>query len=472
MAQLYRRLVETENFEQVTYIVALLERFLQKAKDRFRVGRVSVEPTALHDQLQKSCEGTDTPNNGGSEGEQAVQRRPLPDSKPVTSLQNNVLPGKSSEESLVREEHSSRRDTSAPMAQEGEKQRRAVAVDSITGTSRAEGHRGADNSNGRCSAAENAEVPEGSDKVLVVFPAPAKEPENRPLAEIDSNQLLAKEAQRKPGDLKDTQRQPGEAEWPEKTGKTADKAGNGKKGKRNEELLPIKMALTENVLVQDMTVRRDLFCTKLQDMRISVRKNFATEEARFSLEEAITLTNFFFGEMMGPHAHQRLIKLLKFYQTPGEDDIDVGAAARAKLLAKDVQKPEKVRDFFASFGTAQQEKVNSMSNYASFTRMLTMMELYRNWSALRDAATGREKEVVELLHSRGYKPTKGRNYRNLVNEFLTAELELSSTDKLINDCQVGMGISGLADEFSEGVVLLLPAGAGSRYVNPKGGLSD
>jgi hypothetical protein len=224
-----------------------------------------------------------------------------------------------------------------------------------------------------------------------------------------------------------------------------------------DSLITPEIAWSKSTGVEELRSAQSSFFAALSSLKVQIIKDNKPATHGFKVEEATAITNFFFIEVMGPEAHQRLRGLASYYNTYQKDLIDIGAATRAGDLAKDTTNPVEIQRFYSSFYRAHSHSIDSHTIYASLMRTTASVDLYSEWSSLRDLANRKDLQLKGFLAHKGYVPSRGVDLRTLVNKYLADQLRLSSVLVLHNACQSAQGIAEMVNIFGSGVLPLLPA---------------
>ena len=95
-------------------------------------------------------------------------------------------------------------------------------------------------------------------------------------------------------------------------------------------LKPLRLDLTADVTADELMGYREEFLLELRQLVYTIRKDNKLVQEKFSEDECIDITNFFFSEVMGPSSLSRLSHLIQYYmQVDPESGLDRGVAVRA-----------------------------------------------------------------------------------------------------------------------------------------------
>jgi len=94
---------------------------------------------------------------------------------------------------------------------------------------------------------------------------------------------------------------------------------------------------------------RNTFFHELCKLKVKVQANNKVTTGFFDKAEATAITNFFFTEVMGVSARQRLTSLITYYNSHEDEMIDVSVGACAEQLSLNDAVPMAIRRFYKSF---------------------------------------------------------------------------------------------------------------------------
>jgi hypothetical protein len=245
---------------------------------------------------------------------------------------------------------------------------------------------------------------------------------------------------------------------------TATKKGkSGKKpNQKTKKLQPVEFALSDDLTIAVIEKARDRFLAVITKLEISIMKDNKASTVEFTKQEALTVTNFFFSDLLGKDLRARMKTIITYYTSRAEEGIPIGAGSIASELSKDRSYPSSLRRFYIVFSAAHRQRLSSATHYATWQKHVRSLELYNEFIRLHQEAVEKEPALVAFLEKSGLSPARGRDYRTLVNEHLCATLHIDSVNVLQNTTQAAKGIRALVDHFGDGILVMLPAGAENK----------
>ena len=206
---------------------------------------------------------------------------------------------------------------------------------------------------------------------------------------------------------------------------------------------------------------RDAVYEDVVGLKIWVTKDSKRQLINIPPKQAVEIINFIFIDIMGPGALNRLRTLVKFYITYHERGSDKGAAARAALLASDLDSPSYIRRFFGAYSKVERSRNHPSHVYAALQATRLNLELLEKYTELREMVQERDAGLLDFLEGSGFRPSKGVSWTSCIINYLASKLKISTTI-LQNTCQSAQGVKGLVDQFGPGIITVLPPGAMSR----------
>ena len=103
---------------------------------------------------------------------------------------------------------------------------------------------------------------------------------------------------------------------------------------RKKGLLPIKFNLSEAVDIACIIGARDEFFAEVRLLKFDALTNNKKTVIKVTKDNAIKITNFFFGQIMGKPALSRLSLLIQLYNKHDNRKLDKGVAERAQEAAR------------------------------------------------------------------------------------------------------------------------------------------
>jgi CRISPR/Cas system CSM-associated protein Csm2 small subunit len=190
-------------------------------------------------------------------------------------------------------------------------------------------------------------------------------------------------------------------------------------------LQDIEWGLNDKLSGVDLQTRRDQFYKQLEAIEVEKAKGNKKQTVaskKKMLQTVIDVTNFFFNEVMGPDAFQRVASIIADYNARNYNQIGSNAVTRAVYLASINGTPTVIRSFYTSFANAERFNANSNSNYARLLKSMYDVELYKSFLALRASVQMRDPSLVQFLERKGLKTAIGRGYRSLVMKYVTGKV--------------------------------------------------
>jgi hypothetical protein len=235
---------------------------------------------------------------------------------------------------------------------------------------------------------------------------------------------------------------------------------------QGKSLTDVQYSMTLTVDLAKVHELRNNFHAKLQALQVDIRKSQKAKTDCFTAQEATSITNFFFAELVGT-APKRLKKLVEGYQCSKEERIGFGSLLEAENLAQDKEVPSQLRDYLASFsrvirntnqGQAIGEGISRYGHIEGLMENVHMRKLYRN---IVDAADAKEPNLTAYLQQAGYSTATGRTWKSEANRFLREKLRISSSalNNFVLEAEV---VSNMVHTFGTGILLILPDNAPAR----------
>jgi len=249
--------------------------------------------------------------------------------------------------------------------------------------------------------------------------------------------------------------------WDSNTKKATTKVSQAKENK----LLPITLDISNDWNVDSITAARDNFFAAVHGLTVKMKKNNKKIIKKITEEEAIDITNFFFNQVMGKPAYNRLSSLVRSYNEHDDGEPDKGLSERADEAAKNT-KHATLKHFFTTMGavTRASRPNNSIIQQIYHLHMLkdlaeAYMKLIVEVSTEKPTAMGKEKKkrLLEEFESQGYGTDIGQGWKTAVNKYICDKLGYTQTI-LSNKVQSGKVVQTLVDEFGTGIVPVIPTG--------------
>jgi len=102
----------------------------------------------------------------------------------------------------------------------------------------------------------------------------------------------------------------------------------------------LTLPITQDVGIDDLAVAREKVFHDVSSLRPTLKRNNIKEMMKFSPEETVDITNFFFDEVMGRATLGRVPSIVRNYKGRTEMEVDVGAGAHAEQFASSPEEPE------------------------------------------------------------------------------------------------------------------------------------
>jgi hypothetical protein len=234
---------------------------------------------------------------------------------------------------------------------------------------------------------------------------------------------------------------------------------------KEKKLLPIMLDISDNWNVDNITAARDKFFAAVHCLTVKIKKNNKNIIKEITEEEAVDITNFFFGQIMGRPALSRLSSLVQSYNKHSDGEPDKGVSERADEAAKNT-KHATLKHFFATMGAVTRASRPNNSIIQQIYHLHTLkdlaeayMKLIAEVSTKKLTAMGKEKKkrLLEELESQGYSTDIGQGWKTAVNKYICDKLGYTQTI-LTNKVQSGKVVQALVDEFGTGIIPVIPIG--------------
>jgi hypothetical protein len=211
-----------------------------------------------------------------------------------------------------------------------------------------------------------------------------------------------------------------------------------------------------------LTISAKTFASGLLAQTFRERKNNREIETTLRVEDVRLLVSFFFSDVFGDGARQRLYQLIDELSAdhtttadPSPSDLAAQQVANASLL------PE-VRNFFAVYSTWHQGEVEETRLYPVIMQTIRSHQLYLAFAQLRATASGPHGHALRsFLAEQGFTQSRGVDIRTCILRYLSHELR-TPLGRLNNVLQAQLGIYHIVQQFGPGVLVLLPRVASYR----------
>lgn len=239
--------------------------------------------------------------------------------------------------------------------------------------------------------------------------------------------------------------------------------------------------------VAEFTVIRDQFFEKIsQPLKIKMNGDWRNGRniVQFDRQEAVEITNFFFVEVLGNEAAQRLQMLIAEYNA-NEDfaGANHNLGLRARHLSRQI-KFQPIAALFESLNRSARWELRKCTSLGRLLQSVDNVDLYKKCHSLlslliRGNPIGEyEPEEIDdaylwnLMHDLdSYKSwlerTKSEDIGFMCLVYDSME-EIMGMEKpfLLEKCHQGETLHHLTKELGLGILLLLPDGAAEQYVDP------
>jgi hypothetical protein len=211
---------------------------------------------------------------------------------------------------------------------------------------------------------------------------------------------------------------------------------------------------------QTATDRASSFQQMLSGLEVTEKKNNSIIISRINPADIPLLVQFFFHDIFGEGCQKRMCTLLDelVLQSPGPSQ----ASPLATQKANDQTLLPEVQAFFSTYAKWHMEEEKQTQIVPVIAHTMRAFKLYYAFSQLREKASGPQgKELRDFLAAQGFSTSVGRDIRSCILKYLSRELGISS-GQLNNTLQAYQGVFLLAQQFGNGILVLLPKGAPYR----------
>lgn len=148
-------------------------------------------------------------------------------------------------------------------------------------------------------------------------------------------------------------------------------------------LTTLTIKINNDMSAHEMTTRRDRFFNQISILRWPILVKNQEVSAGLTGEQAVSMINLFFEEMMGNGELNHLHTLIKCITQHEEDAADRGLGMRAENLANDDTLPALVAEFFND-NARQQQLVHSQGTlFRSLQQNLANVRLVNTINRLK-----------------------------------------------------------------------------------------
>jgi hypothetical protein len=231
-------------------------------------------------------------------------------------------------------------------------------------------------------------------------------------------------------------------------------------------LLPIKFNLSETVDIACITEARDEFFAEVHLLKFDALTNNKKTVMKVTEDDAIKITNFFFGQIMGKPALNRLSSLVQSYNKHDDGEPDKGVTERAQEAARRTIN-RTLKHFFETVGKSEASSRGSNSIIHQIYIIRMHMELTEAYIELIKEATftsGATKEekakknaLKTELRLKGCPTAKGKGLKSAMIQYICRELVMEK-NALDHRTQCGKSVKCLVDQVGPGIIPVLPEG--------------
>jgi len=225
------------------------------------------------------------------------------------------------------------------------------------------------------------------------------------------------------------------------------------------QIMTITMTLRPGTTVEDLARAMETFAREIEEASITVRTdNKEVHDVHLTSGEIQKIARFFFRDVFGPTAMDRLRDLLAYIQDAEDRGEELGSSERAAALAHQDDIPKAFRTFFAYFVSFHQ---GTRSNTTIYARTLTnwhRYKLYETFELLRRTALNDPSRYKDFLKKQGMVRGIGQGATTPILTYLSGALDMDR-NRLTNVLQQSQSIYLLARTFGPGVLALAPSSA-------------
>ena len=106
------------------------------------------------------------------------------------------------------------------------------------------------------------------------------------------------------------------------------------------------------------------FFESISSLSVQILKNNSPIQGRFTNDQTLELTNFFFDKMMGHGGLHHVQSLIKYYIDGHKNGVDMGLAMRAERMASEDHRLREFREFYSAVAKQQQLQHNSSTLFS------------------------------------------------------------------------------------------------------------
>ncbi|ERF69906.1 hypothetical protein EPUS_05450 [Endocarpon pusillum Z07020] len=221
---------------------------------------------------------------------------------------------------------------------------------------------------------------------------------------------------------------------------------------------PLTMAISPDVGVDELGIKREAFFLCMLRLKISTRNQNKLKIVSFTRTKAVEITNLFFINVMGAPLLTHLNALLGDPHHFDPDYVDEGPSTLAANLSEDKTVPARFRKLYRSFSVAPfigKKKTSIVVKMRETMRSLQLLKDCKELCQILEEEHPDHGEMRSFLKNRGFRASRGICYQSLVIEYLTKALEITKIS-LDNTLRVARAIATLVKQFGPGIVAALP----------------
>src|SRR6266568_3781487 len=235
---------------------------------------------------------------------------------------------------------------------------------------------------------------------------------------------------------------------------------------RKKGLLPIKFNLSETVDITCITGARDEFFATVRFLKFDAFTNNKKTVMKVTEDDAIKITNFFFSQIMGTPALNRLASLVQSYNKHNDAEPDKGVTERAQEAARRTIN-RTLKHFFETVGKSEASSRGTDSIIHQIYIIRMHMELTEAYIELIKEATftneatkeekAKKKALKAELKLKGCPTAKGKGLKSAMIQYICRELAMER-NTLEYITQRGKSVKCLVDQVGPGIIPVLPEG--------------
>ena len=216
--------------------------------------------------------------------------------------------------------------------------------------------------------------------------------------------------------------------------------------------------LSKDFGIDRLIVERDYFLTFISSLELYVQKKFNNPVAfKFTADESRQITDFFFDELIGLKAQQRIQTIFAEHNEHLTTPISTGHNEET-VRAKDAELPPPLSAFTNALRTFRKSQDKPQSLYAFIRRTDDHLKFIRSWDTLNNRVMNGDVELLNFLNSNRHGMRPGVTWSSVLKKYLAEELDFVTSQESYFKATVQNMIapSALVNEFGIGVVVLFP----------------